>query len=63
MLPKPKPIRRSALGITSRTNVPYDEPLTPGLRRPPPVNAIGFTTDTISLCIEAPALRDKIRWD
>lgn len=39
---KPKPIRQqreTKLGFTRR---PYDEPLTPGLRRREATNAIGF---------------------
>jgi len=41
---KPKPIRRSSYGIISRTNVPFDEPLSPGLRKSANTQAIGFTT-------------------
>lgn len=40
---KPKPIRRPHYGIISRTSVPFDQPLTPGLRRPINTQAIGFT--------------------
>lgn len=40
---KPKPVHRPRYGIISQPNVPYAEPLTPGLRRHPPANAIGFT--------------------
>lgn len=42
---KPKPVRQqreTKLGFTRR---PYDEPLSPGLRRRDTANAIGFLAD------------------
>lgn len=39
---KPKPIRRDEYRRLPITRVPPYEPLTPGLRRPSLVNAIGF---------------------
>jgi hypothetical protein len=42
---KPKPIQRPRYGIVSRTNVPFDEPLTPGLRKTAAATAIGFLHD------------------
>jgi hypothetical protein len=61
MLPKPRPIRRTAFGITSRTNVPYDQPLTPGLRKQTPANAIGFTADLTRelVLVDEPAARKR----
>lgn len=46
--PSGRPIRkdgRRALGFTRR---PFDEPLTPGLRKSAPANAIGFRAEIVS---------------
>lgn len=46
--PSGRPIRKQnirALGFNRR---PYDEPLTPGLRREEKTNAIGFTARIVS---------------
>lgn len=62
MQQKPKPIRRTAFGITSRTNVPYDQPLTPGLRKQVNVSAIGFTHD-LGLAEQSEWMKAKTKRD
>lgn len=51
MIDKPaKPIRpRIVKSYGGFTRVPYSEPLTPGLRKTQPTNAIGFTAELLSL--------------
>lgn len=41
--PSGQPIFRKQFGVISRTRVPCDEPLTPGLRRDRQTYAVGFT--------------------
>jgi hypothetical protein len=41
--PSGRPIREQIIKRLSFTRTPFDEPLTPGLRKPPIANAIGFT--------------------
>lgn len=43
--PSGRPVVRGALKSYPTPRFPHDEPLTPGLRRPDPAQAIGFTVD------------------
>lgn len=46
--PSGRPVRRRDVKMLGFTRRPQDEPLTPGLRKQPPANAIGFHTDIVS---------------
>ena len=46
--PSGRPIRKEFVKRLSFSRVPYNEPLTPGLRKPQPTNAIGFTAELFS---------------
>lgn len=41
--PSGKPINRQTKKLLGFIRIPYSEPLTPGLRKSQPTNAIGFT--------------------
>ncbi len=46
--PIPRPIRQNRIVRAGFVRTPYDEPLTPGLRRKDNANPIGFTARIIS---------------
>jgi len=47
--PSGRPVTKEKRGTVSRANIPDDEPLTPGLRRLEPQDAVGFIHDFTSL--------------
>ncbi len=50
--PGGRPIHRPERKMLGFTRRPFDEPLTPGLRRHAPASAIGFTHDIVSVTID-----------